>query len=374
MKLRHIVIIAIFVLVNLAIFKVLFSKGTEEEKEIVKKEFVSTLEAKKITNSIETFQAIGYGEVNSYNSLDVYAEVQGKLSKGKIELKPGVKFRKGDLLFSINDVEARLNLRSRKSAYINLLALILPDIKIDFNSEFNKWNNYVSSIRLNESLPQLPAWTSDKEKIFLASKNILSEYFSIKSLEEQLKKYYVYAPFSGVVMEVYTNDFSIVSPGSKIMKLGQTSNYEISVPMPVGHIANINVGSTASIYTTSDVLKGSGTVVRISEVINKNTQSVQLFIKPKAHEGQFFTNGEYVKVKVDIKGEYSGVRIPNSAVNDANIFIYNSKDSLLRKREINVLNENESGVFVSGLKDNEVVITQEVIAHQDSTKYKVLIK
>ena len=373
MKPRHFLIIGFFVLVNFLIFKALtFGKREEEEKE--NKVFVSTLSATQVKNVEEEFSVNAFGNVSSFRSVDVSSEVQGKLSKGKVELKPGVKFRKGDLLFSIYDVEARYNIRSRKSSFITLIANILPDIKTDFASEYEKWNDYIKSIKLNKTLPQLPVWTSDKEKIFLSTKNILTEYFSIKSQEEQLKKYYVSAPFNGTITDVYINDYSIVNPGVKVMRIVETSNYEIEVSVPVSQLNEVKVGTKASILTTVGDLKGEGTVVRISEVLNKNTQSVNVYIKAVALDHQNFIDGEYVKVHLNVEGKHKGLRIPSQAIHNQSVYVYTKHDSLLHQKNISILDESAQGVFVTGLNDADILITQEVLHHQDSTKYNVIIK
>ena len=113
-----------------------------------------------------------------------------------------------------------------------MVANLLPDIKNDFSSEYDKWVDFINEIKLNDPLPQMPAWKTNKEKIFISSRNVLTDYFSIKALEEQLNKYMVYAPFSGVITDVYATDFSVVNPGTKIMRVVETNNFEIAVPIP----------------------------------------------------------------------------------------------------------------------------------------------
>jgi multidrug efflux pump subunit AcrA (membrane-fusion protein) len=375
MKIRHVVILIIFILINVSVIMTLnFSGGKEEEKNEVEETFISTLSAIEITNQSETFNVVGFGTLSSYNSVDVSSEVQGKLLKGNKDLKPGVKFKKGDLLFKINNTEARYNIRSRKSGFINIIAQLLPDMKVDFPSEYEKWNNYISSIKLNESIPTLPAWKSPKEKIFLSTRNVLTEYFAIKSLEEQLKKYLVYAPFSGMITDVFISDYSVVNPGAKIIKIMQTGNFEIPVSIPVSQLSNIEIGTKCQIYSTSGDLRGSGSVVRVSEVINKNTQSVDVYIKPDQNVDSKFIAGEYVRVEINESSNYKGCRIPLTAVMGNEVFVYSKKDSVLQKKEVVVLNENEKGVFITGLRNKEVVIVQEVLHYTDSTKYDVLVK
>jgi len=374
MKLRHILIISFFILINgLIVFSL--KKGFSKPIEVkIDKKIIPSLKGVTVKNNTETFSINGFGNVSSFNSVNLTSEVQGKLVKGNIQLKSGSKFKKGDLLYAINSTESRYNLRGRKSSYINLIASILPDIKSDYSSEFDKWNSYLSSITLNNSIPQLPSWQSTKEKVFLSSKKILTEYFAIKAQEEQLKKFTVYAPFSGTISQVYTNIHSVVNPGSKVIKISQNSNFEIAVSIPKSQIESLQIGTKAKIHTTTGILKGQGEIVRFSDVINKNTQSVDVFLKAKPLDDVKFIDGEYVKIEIASKGSYSGIRIPSLAINDNSVFVYSKKDSLIKRKTISILDENNAGVFITGLSDNDIVITQEILNSADSVKYNMILK
>ena len=375
MKLRHIIIITVFILINGLIgYALLRGKDSNKKEDKEVPVVIPTLMAKSVKNINESFNITAFGEVTAYNSINVSAEVQGKLIKGRVELKPGVKFRKGDLLFKIRDTEAVYNIRARKSGFINMVASILPDVKSDFPTEFDKWNNYINSIKLNQTLPILPSWKSNKEKVFLSSRKVLSEYFSIKSAEEQLAKFYVYAPFSGTIKDVFINEHSVVNPGVKVMTIVQTSNYEIPLAIPLAQANEIKIGTEAKIYTTSGELKGSGKVIRISDVLNKKTQSITAFVKPKVLEGKQIIEGEYLKAELNLGSTFTGFRIPYPAIFDDNqVFIYQA-DSTLKSKTIQVLNENNNGMFVTGLNDGETVIVQEVFNYTDTSKFKVILK
>lgn len=375
MKLRHIIILVVFLIFNfVVIISLNLSGGKPAEEEAEKVLFVPTLRGAIVENKTEVLNTGGYGTVSSFNAFDLACEVQGKLSEGKFALKPGTKFRKGDLLFRISATDARYNLRARKSGFITIIANLLPDIKIDFPEEFTKWNTYIDAIKLNEDLPQLPSWKSSKEKIFLSTRNVLTEYFSIKSLEEQLNKYAVFAPFNGVITDVYLSNYSVVNPGTRIMRIVETDNFEIPVSIAADQLDNLKIGATASIFSTSGTLKGSGIVVRISEVINKSTQAIDVYVKPKSLEGYSFIEGEYVHVKIDEENEQSGFRVPKIAVFDQNVYTYSKKDSSLSIHPIQVIDADADGVFVKGLEDKTVVITQQVLNYTDTSKYQILIK
>ena len=295
MKLRHIIILTIFVLVNVIVLMTLTFRPPEIEQDGGDSGFVQTLEAAVVKNKETTFQINGFGTVTSFNAIDLACEVQGKLLPGKYRLKPGVKISKGALLFKVDKTEAEYNLRSRKSAFINILANLLPDLRIDFPDEYSKWENYINELKLNAPLPDLPAWRTNKEKIFLSTRNVLTEYFNIKSLESQIRKYAVTAPFSGMITDVYVTERSVVNPGTRIMRIAETGNFEIPVSVSANEAETIEPGTEVMLYTTSGKERGTGVVSRIAEMINKNTQSIDVYIQPAENNGDPFVEGEYLK-------------------------------------------------------------------------------
>ena len=372
MKVRHIVVLILFILTNIFILSIIIRLIPKEEKEeVVVSVVIPHVEAAEVKNTEEQFEIAGYGTVAAFRSVDIACEVQGRLAEGT-SLKPGVKFRSGELIFKVNDSDARYAIRGRKSSFINLVAGIIPDIKTDYPEELDKWNAYLDNIRLDENLPQLPAWKTEKEKIFLSTRNVLTDYFSIKSQEEQLKEYYVYAPFSGTISEVFLTDFSVVNPGVKVARLVETGNYEIPVAIPAGRLHLLEPGTRAMLYTTDGVARGEGKVVRISQVINQMTQSVDVYVKPTMKEGQAFFEGEYLEVRIDEKGTYNGMRLPQGAVTKGEVLVYNKKDSTLTAKKITVLDNNEHGIFVGGLESGLTVVTQSVEGYSEKAKYGIV--
>lgn len=374
MKFRHIVIIAIFIAVNAVIIRALFGENDAPIEDKKPSSFILNLKGKVFQPVSEKFETSGYGSVASFNTIDVISEVQGKISWGKTVLKPGTKVNKGNLLYAINNRELRFALRARKSSFINLIANALPDVKVDFDSEYDKWTNYLASIQLNDNLPTLPSWKSDKEKVFISSRQILTEYFSIKSQEEQLNKYSFNAPYSGMIKEVYVSEYSIVNPGSRLFTLIENNNFEIPVSFPINQKEKLTTGTVVRITHSDETPIGEGKIARISEVVDPNTQSITAYIQPEKTIHAVLTDGQYVKIYVPQKEVVNGMRVPYTTVNNNTVFIYNQKDSTLAQKSVTTVHENEEGIFISGLNEGEIVINQEVLNYTDTTKYSTTLK
>ena len=178
---------------------------TEQKEEPVKE--AQKLKKKYVKTQVVKYQEIptvvvAYGRTRPVEELDIIPEVSGRMYHGVVALKEGQPFKKGDILVKVDDREARLKLQSQLSTFIKDLAAIAPDLKIDYPDRYDVWYNYFTSIETNKPLPRLPDIASQKEKTFLATKNILSSYYNIKSMEENLTKYKIYAPFNGSVTTV----------------------------------------------------------------------------------------------------------------------------------------------------------------------------
>ena len=76
------------------------------------------------------------GRLSSQEEVDLSSEVQGKYYRADVVLKEGTNFKKGDLLVRIFDEEAKNNLKASKSRFMNGIAGILPDIRIDFPESY----------------------------------------------------------------------------------------------------------------------------------------------------------------------------------------------------------------------------------------------
>ena len=195
------------------------------------------------------------GRVVPGKIINISSEVQGVLESG-ISLKKGSKFKKGDLLFKLRDTDIKLMLAAKKSAYLSLIAQNLPDIATDFSQEFDKWNNFFNGINVDQPLDDFPSFNTTREKNFIISRNILAEYLSIKSDEFKLSKYFQFAPFTGSIVESYTDKGAIVNPGSPVIQIMRSDELEIEIPIPLKYMDNIKLGTKVNLFDNSKTFYG----------------------------------------------------------------------------------------------------------------------
>jgi multidrug efflux pump subunit AcrA (membrane-fusion protein) len=128
-----------------------FSSLKKEPQKAPPKEVIINVKAQPIKYETMRAHVYGTGRVSSFQTIDLISEVQGKLLDGKVLLKKGSNFRKGDLLVRIYNKDAAYTLQSRKSRFLNAIALILPDFKIDFPDSYSTWETFFKNVSTEKS-------------------------------------------------------------------------------------------------------------------------------------------------------------------------------------------------------------------------------
>jgi multidrug efflux pump subunit AcrA (membrane-fusion protein) len=311
------------------------------------------------------------GRLSSQNDVDLSSEVQGQILKGDILLKEGNRFREGDLLIRIFDDEARNNLMASKSRFMNAIAGILPDMRIDFPNSFDKWNNFFISLSIHEPLPSLPKLDSDKEKIFLASRNILNDYFNIQSAQIRLAKHRIYAPFDGTFTHVYLEVGSVANPGVKIASMIRTDKLELEVPVEVNEIYWINIGDQVQVTTDIASHTWDGSVVRKSDFVNPNTQSITVYVSVSPSAANPLYQGQYLNATFQSKEIDNSMVIPRNAIFNKS-FVWLVVNEKLVSKKVEVLMQAESTVIISGLQEGEQLVVEPLVNAREQMNAEIL--
>jgi len=320
---------------------------------------VKTVQTKKVAYKEIQTDVVSYGRVQTAENLDLLSEVSGRMYQGKVRLKEGQRFNKGDLLFYIDDTEPVLSLKSEKSNFLRDLAGILPDLKVDFNESFDKWNDYFNSLDVDKTFGPLPEVKSEKEKVFLATQGIYSAFYSIKSAEARIAKHRYYAPFTGSIMEVSMQSGSFINPGTSIGKIMRTGVHELKVSVETKDVPWIQTNSPVTIYSEEMSQSWQGVVTRVSDYVNQNTQSVDVFIAIDS-KGKKIYDGQFFRASIPAQTITNGMIMPRNAIYNGNeVFVV--QDTLLKARTIQVIRLAEDEAIIEGLKEGEDLVIEPMI-------------
>ena len=370
---RKLIIVASFLLiivVSIALMKVFENNGQEMAK-TPDKENIKYVKAVPFNPGDIEAVVSGSGRLTSQSLVDLSSEVQGKILTGNIDLKKGQSFKKGELLIKIYDEEFSLSIQASKSRFLTSIANILPDIKVDFKENYNSWSDFFDSIKMNSTLPELPEVKSKQEKIFLASRNILSDYYSIKSNELRLKKYNIYAPFSGVFTNVYNEVGSVANPGAKLAQIIRTDMLELEIPVDVNDIKWLKLGDKAKVTNEEGSLTWTGRIERIAKYVDPTTQSISVFVKIDTDSSQPLYNGQYLKAEFNAMIIHDAFEIPRNAVfNYDEVYVVSEK--ILQKRVINIKKINKNSIIFTGLEKGIEIVVEPLINVVENTPVEIL--
>jgi len=317
----------------------------------------------RVVNENQPVKVSGSGRVMPGTIINISTEVQGVLNSS-ISLKKGTSFSKGDLLFQIKDIDAKLMLAARKSSYLSLWTSALPDLATDHSEQYDKWYSFFNSIAVDQPLNKFPSFSSAREKNFIISRNLLAEYLNIKSDEYRLTKYKQIAPFNGSIVEAYSDQGAIVNPGGPIIQVMRNDELEIEIPVPVKYMQKIKIGSKVSLYENE--VGFEGTVLRKGDFINANTQSVPVYVKPISKHPLYY--GMYVQADMEFEDTDLVSRIPRKAVFGKNKIYKFNNDSSIQTIEINIRSSDDKSYYVDNLEDSTFFVAQPLLNAKDSIK------
>lgn len=358
MKTRQLVIFGIFVLLSGLIYLRLTSAKKNEKPGKKDKQEIAYVPYSLVQNELRNFRLSSYGQVNPTVAVDVSFEVQGKLEYGKRPLRPGMRFSKNELLYQVNNEEAYYALSARKNQLATLIINAMPDIEIDFSSERDKWFSFLNNIKSDQLLPNFPLFKTNKERLFMTSRGITAEYYNLMSSETRMKKYLFIAPFSGTVSDIYTEPGSLAGPGVRIARIVKTGDYEVKVPISLKQLSFFESENSAQFVNANGEVIGTGRINRISDIINQQTQSLDVYytIQPKANTTLY--NGSFLTAEISRSSDEKTMTIPRSALDNNRVQLLDQNHII--ERQVTVLGAIPDSVHVSGLKNGDKVILERV--------------
>jgi len=308
------------------------------------------------------------GRLMSTGKVNLIAEVSGKMLPGDVKLLKGQSFKKGDIVLRIFNEEAKLALQAAKSRYISNIANVLPDLKYDYPDNYQNWLNFFNAIKISEPLPKFPKVKSENEKIYLASRNILNDYFSILSSETTLKKYTIKAPFDGAYTNVSLQVGSIANPGSRIATMIRTDILELQVPLSIEDIPYVKRGNQVDVHYRGKTIEGK--VNRVSDFIDPASQSIMVYVELHNSKKTPLYEGMYMKATFAETELQNVMEVPRESLfNFDEVFVV--EDGKLQKRRVDIAKVDEYTAYISGLEPGSDLVIESLINASDQMLVKL---
>ena len=216
-------------------------------------------------------------------------------------------------------------------------------------------------------LPNLPEVSSEKEALFMSSKGIYAEYWTIKGMEERISKYIYLAPFNGAVSTVYTEPGAIINPGGRIAKVFNLEKMEVRLPIPIDVIDRFQKKGHVAFYDANGIEIAKGKLIRTSSEINKNTQSIDAYYSIDALNQASLLSGQYVTASIDNLISESVAVVPASAVKENEVYLL--FNNLLKKQSVKIISQKQDSIFVEGLKNTDTLVVEYIQPSKTVKKY-----
>lgn len=350
-----IIVLSIFLLGG----SIFFAKYLINNKQKPKPKFdkiVKTVFTETVINKSIPIVIITNGNLVAKNKIELYSEVQGVLENTSKEFKSGTSFNKGETIIKINSDEFYANLQAQKSNLFNSITAIMPDIRLDYPSEYMKWETYLQNFNTHKTIQILPETASEKEKFFISGRGINTAYYNVKNLEVKLNKYNLRAPFNGILTESLVNPGTLIRVGQKLGEFIDPSVYEIGVSVKSEFRDILQVGKQVELYNLEKTKTWIGKVIRINGKVDASTQTIKAFIQVS---GKDLKEGQYVEVALQAKSEENAFEVSrNLLVENSKLYIV--KDSILDLIDVNPVFENKNTVIIKGLANGTILLSKPV--------------
>jgi len=356
-QLRKIILAVLgIVLVVLSIFvsgKIIANKPVygSKAKNNVKEVYVQEVTNQRIKTQVPT-----NGVLVAHQRITLTSRVQGVLKTIEPLFKTAQSYKKGDMIYQIDDADYSASVKAARANFLSLLTSIIPDLKLDFSNEFSNWSQFLSDLKLTQSLPELPEM-SEKLKLFVSGRGLLSSYYSVQSMEQNLSYYSVRAPFDGVLVEATVTEGSLIRPGQQLGVFIKPGIYELAVQLPKTYVEFIAEGLEVSLNSLDGNQQYQGTISRINASVDSKTQSVQVFILVQDSR---LKEGIYLTAQLDAIDIADAFMVKRGLLNaEQQLFVV--KDNQLKLKQVEVVYYTQTHAVVRGINDGEQLLALPVL-------------
>lgn len=307
---------------------------------------VSAFEPENIRSEIRVT-----GRIKSTQRIELFSEVQGVLKGGDHPFRTGVRFNRGDLLIMLESTESALELSAQRSRFFTTLAGVLSDMKQDYPEHYNAWSDLADRFQPDSRLPELPLVDDGQLRLFLTSRGIYEQYFSIRSAENRLDKFTLHAPFNGELRGADLTPGNLVKPGVRLGEfVGDT--YELETFVSLQDLQFITEGDHVELTSSAAGITTDGTITRIGSSVDPETQAFPVYVEIRDPS---LRSGLYLEGSISGKLFEMVAEIPRNLLTRSNTVLVVENDKVTHKK-VEPLLFNPQSVIVRGLNADDKVI------------------
>ncbi len=298
------------------------------------------------------------GRVQALNRMTVLSEVSGMLPVGGKEFREGERYRSGEVMLRIDDTETRANLLAQRSQWLQLLAGSLADLQLDFPERADVWQAYVRDLDVANKLLPLPEPTSDRERLYLTGRGIISGHHAVQAAEERLSKFSLQAPFDGVITGASVQPGSMVRTGQPLGTLVGTQRFEVKSAVHARHLDKLSIGNEVELFGADGAAVARGEVSRIAGTVDPSTQSTSVYCEVRATEGHSLRDGRYLSGAISLDPMTSALELDAALLKGDEVFAVS--EGKLVSMPVDVLHRDGDRVLVGGVNPGTALLAEPI--------------
>jgi hypothetical protein len=312
------------------------------------------------------FSSPAYQQPN-YTSNMIF-EVSGNLLAGDKKWRVGETFKANDLLCILSSDAAYYMLTEKKQLLIRDFGDVFSQIENRFPQEKAKWYAFLEKITPSTKIPSLPTFSSNEERVFMAELGLTASYYAIKTLENNMKKYFYLAPFDGKIIAVNYQLGAFIEKGKTIATLVKESTPEFVVYVETKHV-NKYVSAKEINLKSNETFYGKATFTKIGQANIKTPEITPLNYKmAKKENGTIPLN---VMAYLNEKEKIAGYMLPNNAVSGNKVCLVSN--GMVQHKTIKIIREINDSILVTGITKEDVIASKFiVITGSPNKKFKVI--
>ena len=327
-----------------------------------------------VVGDLERIRADTYpGRAKATQEVNVSFEVSGKLIERRV--KVGDLVKTGDVLAVLEPDRYEAEVRRLKAERSAAVAETENADKQLERQEALLKKGFSPQARVDELRAAARA----------ARAKIASFRAALDRAEFDLSHTTVTAPFDGTVSETFVENFQNVVAKQPILRLLDTSQIEMQVNVPEALIGLAPYVTEIVVrFKTLPDVEIPASIKEISNEASLTTRTYPVTVVMDQPEGAEIKPGMAgeVKVLVELPGDWTkqGIEVPASAlfspddaaVDQVFVWIVNETDSVVARRQVEVVTTAKRGVLIRGVEAGERIVTAGVSFLGDGQKIRIL--
>ncbi len=306
------------------------------------------------------------GRIIPRTTIDLSAEISGKVTEIDPDFAAGGRFKKNDTLVKIDDRDYKLAIVKAEAIIASARARLT---KADAEYQQKQKEYYA------QGLEDVPPYALRKPQYDEALANMKAAEADLELAKLALERTRVTAPFDGRVVETTTDVGRYVTRGTALGKIYAMDVVEVYLPVSQrqAHMLELPQGTSLDQsplrVSLTEIFSGKGhtwsaRVVRTSATVSENNQLLYLiaqvdtpYFSQDTNDGQqSLTIGTFVTAELQSKPLTDIVVLPRQALGE-NKFVWVVDDhSTLRKRQVEIAYLGKHNAYINGLAPGTRVV------------------